>query len=112
MQIVINFKLATPMAISGSKNCLKLEIILAPAENKSQETESNDADSHERVYMAYLICSNISNVFLFLTFGVYVILPELRRPLFGKIIMTFIFRNDSAQRETLNLNYRSRNTNL
>lgn len=40
---------------------------------------------------AYPICCTISNFFLFLTFCVYLLLPELRRPLFGKIIMAFIF---------------------
>jgi hypothetical protein len=39
--------------------------------------------------MAYPICCSISNVFLLLTLVVYLLLPELREPLFGKIIMAF-----------------------
>ena len=40
--------------------------------------------------MAYPICCGISNVFLLLTLTVYVALPGLREPLFGKIIMAFV----------------------
>ena len=40
---------------------------------------------------AYPICCSISNFFLLLTFLSYVVMPDLRSPLFGKIIMIFIF---------------------
>jgi hypothetical protein len=39
---------------------------------------------------AFPICCSISNFFLLLTFSVYALLPELRRPTFGKITMIFI----------------------
>ena len=39
----------------------------------------------------YPICCTISNFFLLLTFISYVLSPKLRSPLFGKIIMIFIF---------------------
>lgn len=39
----------------------------------------------------YPICCTASNVFLILTFVVYMLLPELRAPLFGKITMIFVF---------------------
>jgi hypothetical protein len=39
---------------------------------------------------AFPICCSISNLFLLLTFLVYALLPELRRPTFGKITMIFI----------------------
>ncbi len=39
---------------------------------------------------AYPICCLVSNVFLLLTFLVYMILPELRRPLFGRLIVAFV----------------------
>ena len=39
----------------------------------------------------YPICCTVSNVFLVLTFMVYILLPELRAPLFGKITMIFVF---------------------
>ena len=45
-----------------------------------------------RLYtQTYPICCTISNFFLLLTFLCYVFMPDLRGPLFGKIIMIFIF---------------------
>jgi hypothetical protein len=38
----------------------------------------------------YPICCTISNVFLVLTFVVYLILPDLHGPLFGKVVLAFI----------------------
>ena len=44
-----------------------------------------------RLYtQTYPICCTISNFFLLLTFLCYVFMPDLRGPLFGKIIMIFI----------------------
>ena len=40
--------------------------------------------------VAYPVCCTISNVFLILTFAVYLILPELYSPLFGKVVLAFI----------------------
>ena len=47
----------------------------------------------EKVYCTetYPICCTISNFFLLLTFVSYVLSPNLRSPLFGKIIMIFVF---------------------
>ncbi len=50
-------------------------------------------DGHGQIFLvtrAYPICCTVSNVFLFLTFCVYLLLPELHRPLFGKVLMAFI----------------------
>lgn len=51
-----------------------------------------DYDTGQMVIVtkAYPICCMISNFFLLLTFVVYLLLPDLRAPLFGKIIMAFI----------------------
>lgn len=38
----------------------------------------------------YAACSIISATFLVVTFIVYLILPDLKRPFFGKIMMAFI----------------------
>jgi hypothetical protein len=40
---------------------------------------------------AYPVCCTVSNVFLLMTFLAYVISPDLRAPLFGKITMIFTF---------------------
>jgi hypothetical protein len=42
------------------------------------------------VTTAYPICCNVSNLFLLLTFLTYALLPELRRPLFGRLLMAFV----------------------
>ena len=50
-------------------------------------------EAHGQVFLysrAYPMCCLISNFFLLLTLLVYVLLPELRAPLFGKITMAFI----------------------
>jgi hypothetical protein len=38
----------------------------------------------------YPICCTISNFFLVLTFVVYILLPDLHGPLFGKVVLAFI----------------------
>lgn len=40
--------------------------------------------------MLYPIFCTISNIFLFLTFTVYLLLPDLHGPLFGKVVLAFI----------------------
>ena len=41
-------------------------------------------------YLAYPICLLVSDLFLLVTFFIYAYLPDLRRPLFGKITMVFL----------------------
>ena len=45
---------------------------------------------------AFPICCSVSNFFLLLTFVTYCALPELRRPVFGKITLVFIVALFSA----------------
>ncbi len=52
--------------------------------------EEDSAGQTFLVTKAYPICCLVSNFFLLLTFLVYATLPELRRPLFGKLIMAFV----------------------
>ena len=47
-------------------------------------------------YLAYPICLLVSDLFLLVTFFIYAYLPDLRRPVFGKITMVFLVSLASA----------------
>ncbi|XP_059095848.1 G-protein coupled receptor Mth2-like [Tigriopus californicus] len=75
-------------------------LVLQSAQDDNGATISNEyvrlcpkEDDYGHLFVvtkAYPICCSVSNLFLLLTFIIYCILPDLRKPLFGKIIMAFI----------------------
>ena len=68
-----------------------LKLVLLASSMASASAHHNEDEETDFLHkVAYPVCCSVSNLFLLATIAVYLYLPELRSPAFGKIILAFL----------------------